>query len=226
MGVDKRGWFWGDTPAWVPLAPGGTLPPARSQFAATYSVSTNRLSIFAGDNAPVCCNLLNDVWVLPDANGIAQTTSYRDVILADNPIMYWRLGETSGTIAYDESANHRDASYINNPLLGFPGAIANDTNTSVGFNGFNQWVGWIPTSSYFGAFTVEAWVKEKQIRPVETFFDTRTKTGEFSFDFKLDISRRERDPLRRGRWYQVAIDQQRALRLQAERLVLRRGRGH
>jgi hypothetical protein len=114
------------------------------------------------------------------------TTSYRDVILADNPIMYWRLGETSGTIAYDESANHRDASYINNPLLGFRGAIANDTNTSVGFNGFNQWVGWIPTSSYFGAFTVEAWVKEKQIRPVETFFDTRTKTAEFSFDFKFD----------------------------------------
>jgi len=114
------------------------------------------------------------------------TTSYRDVILGDNPIMYWRLGETSGTIAYDESANHRDASYINNPLLGFPGAIANDTNTSVGFNGFNQGAGWIPTSSYFGAFTVEAWVKEKQIRPVETFFDTRTETGEFSFDFKFD----------------------------------------
>ncbi len=114
------------------------------------------------------------------------TTSYRDVILADNPIMYWRLGETSGTIAYDESAIHRDASYINNPLLGFPGAIANDTNTSVGFNGFNQGVRWIPTSSYFGAFTVEAWVKEKQIRPVETFFNTRTKTAEFSFDFKLD----------------------------------------
>ena len=42
--------------------------------------------------------------------------AYRDVILADNPIMYWRLGETSGTIAYDESANHRDATYIHQPL--------------------------------------------------------------------------------------------------------------
>jgi len=29
-------------------------------------------------------------------------------------------------------------------------------------------------------------VKEKQVRPVETFFNTRTKTGEFSFDFKFD----------------------------------------
>ena len=101
--------------------------------------------------------------------------------------MYWRLGETSGTIAYDESASHRDATYIRHPFLGLPGAIANDTNTSVDFNGFNQYVGWIPTSSYSGAFTVEAWVREKRLHLVETFFDTRTKTGEFSFDFKLDV---------------------------------------
>ena len=175
-----------DTATWVALAPGGTLPTPRTQFAATYSVSTNRLSIFAGDNSPGCCTLLNDVWVLPDANGIAQTNSYRDVILADNPIMYWRLGETCGTIAYDESANHRDATYIHHPSFGLHGAIANDMNTSVGFNGCNQWAGWIPTSSYSGAFTVEAWVKEKEIRQVETFFNTRTKTGEFSFDFKFD----------------------------------------
>ncbi len=114
------------------------------------------------------------------------TISYRDVILADNPIMYWRLGEASGTIAYDETGNHRDATYIHHPSLGLHGAIANDRNTSVGFNGFNQYVGWIPTSSCSGAFTVEAWVKEKRVHPVETFFDTRTKTAEFSFDFKLD----------------------------------------
>ena len=63
----------GDTPAWILLSPSGTLPTSRNQLGATYSVSTNRLSIFAGDNAPICCNLLNDVWVLPDANGIAQT---------------------------------------------------------------------------------------------------------------------------------------------------------
>jgi hypothetical protein len=101
--------------------------------------------------------------------------------------MYWRLGETSGTIAYDESANHRDATYIHDPFLGLPGAIANDTNTSVGFNGINQYVGWIPTSSYSGAFTVEAWVREKRLHLVETFFSTRTKAAEFSFDFKLDV---------------------------------------
>jgi len=158
----------------------GNMTIARSNYTATL-LPNGQVLAAGGTDCEGNIRSSAELYTPPSA-----TTSYRDVILGDNPIMYWRLGETSGTIAYDESANHRDASYINNPLLGFPGAIANDTNTSVGFNGFNQGAGWIPTSSYFGAFTVEAWVKEKQIRPVETFFDTRTKTAEFSFDFKLD----------------------------------------
>jgi hypothetical protein len=160
--------------------PTGNMSAARSLFTATLLPNGQ---VLAAGGTDCEGNILSsaELYTPPSA-----TTSYRDVILTDNPIMYWRLGETSGTIAYDESANHRDASYINNPFLGLHGAIANDTNTSVGFNGFNQGVRWMPTSSYFGAFTVEAWVKEKQINPVETFFDTRTKTAEFSFDFKLD----------------------------------------
>jgi hypothetical protein len=159
----------------------GNMTVARSYHTATLLPNGQ---VLAGGGTDCEGNVLSSAELYTSASA---TTSYRDVILADNPVMYWRLGEISGAIAHDESANHRDASYTNNPLLGFPGAIANDTNTSVGFNGFNQGVQWIPTSSYFGAFTVEAWVKEKQIRPVEAFFNTRTKTAEFSFDFKLDL---------------------------------------
>jgi hypothetical protein len=71
-----------ETPAWLPLAPSGSLPISRSQLGATYSVSTNRLSIFGGDNAPVCCNLLNDAWVLSGANGIAPVVSLSQTSLA------------------------------------------------------------------------------------------------------------------------------------------------
>jgi hypothetical protein len=161
----------------------GSMTVARNRFTATLLPNGQ---VLAAGGADCEGNRLSsaELYTPPSA-----ATSYRDVILADNPIMYWRLGETSGTIAYDETANHRDATYIHQPFLGLHGAIANDTNTSVGFNGCNfcnQYVGWIPTTSYSGAFTVEAWVKEKQINPVETFFDTRTKTAEFSFDFKLD----------------------------------------
>jgi hypothetical protein len=59
------------------------FPPApRSALGATYSVSTNRLSIFAGENTPFCCNLLNDVWVLPDASGIFSIVSLSQTDLA------------------------------------------------------------------------------------------------------------------------------------------------
>ena len=125
---------------------------------------------------------LSDFWeYTPDG-----TTTYRDTILVDNPIMYWRLGESSGETAYDESPNQRDATYIHHPALGQKGAISNDPDTAVGFNRRNEFVVWNPRLGYSGEFTVEAWVKEERVHPIETFFNTRSKIGEFSFDFKFD----------------------------------------
>jgi hypothetical protein len=118
------------------------------------------------------------------SNQDAYTFNYRDVILADHPIMYWRLGETAGPFAYDESVNRRDATYIGRPSLGLPGAIADDSNSSVEFNGINGYVEWDPNLSisgvsYFGgvlicsnAFTVEVWVKEKKVPRADTFLTT------------------------------------------------------
>jgi N-acetylneuraminic acid mutarotase len=173
--------FWEYDPAtnnWTQKADfGGT-----ARFEATgFSISSKG---YIGTGYDVNGTCVKDFWEYTPAGDAA----YRDVILADSPIMYWRLGETSGTIVYDESANHRDARYLNNTGLGVPGAIADDPNTAAGFHGIHQYVKWIPASSYSGAFTVEAWVKEKKrVQPVETFFSTRTKTAEFSFDFKFDV---------------------------------------
>jgi len=118
------------------------------------------------------------------SNQDAYTFNYRDVILADHAIMYWRLGETAGPFAYDESVNRRDATYIGSPSLGLPGAIADDSSSSVEFNGINGYVEWDPNLSisgvsYFGGalmcssvFTVEAWVKEKKAPRADTFLTT------------------------------------------------------
>ncbi len=111
-------------------------------------------------------------------------TTYRDVVLADSPMMYWRLGESSGTTAFDETANHRDATYYGAPTLGQPGAIVGATNTSVGFDGTDDQALWTPTSSYSGDYTVEAWVKMANPTAPSTFFGTRGP-GEYSFDFKV-----------------------------------------
>ena len=36
---------------------------------------------------------------------------YREVVLADEPLAYWRLEETTGPTAHDETKNHNDAAY-------------------------------------------------------------------------------------------------------------------
>jgi glucose/arabinose dehydrogenase len=84
--------------------------------------------------------------------------SYSSSVLADSPLAYWRLGESSGTTAADASGNGRTGSYLNTPTLGAGGALTSDSNTAVGFNGTDEYV----TVPYAAALnpaqvTVEAW---------------------------------------------------------------------
>ncbi|WP_321945838.1 LamG-like jellyroll fold domain-containing protein [Paraburkholderia sp. J10-1] len=43
---------------------------------------------------------------------MAGSANYAGVVLADGPYAYWRLDETSGTVAADSSGNHRDGLYV------------------------------------------------------------------------------------------------------------------
>lgn len=76
------------------------------------------------------------------AGGTPTTTSsstsgsggYRELVLRNNPIAYWRLGEATGeAVAIDETRMH-DAQYIGIVMQGVPGAIAGDDDTAVGFD--------------------------------------------------------------------------------------------
>lgn len=62
--------------------------------------------------------------------------AYPTLILGDVPVGYWRLGETSGTIALDNSGWGRDGTYQGGVTLntGY-GAIPTDQTTSVFFDG-------------------------------------------------------------------------------------------
>ena len=85
---------------------------------------------------------------------------YKDAVLGDSPLGYWRLGESSGTTAGDGVAG-RHGTYAGTPSLGQPGALNLNTNTAATFNGSTQYVrvpyaGALNPSS---AFTVEAWAK-------------------------------------------------------------------
>lgn len=88
---------------------------------------------------------------------------YSAEVLADSPIGYWRLDETSGTLLADSSGNGRHGTYIGNPSLGNPGAVAGGTAPLLvnnGGNGTGQY-GVVPHHASLdpsGAFTLECWV--------------------------------------------------------------------
>jgi Concanavalin A-like lectin/glucanases superfamily len=86
---------------------------------------------------------------------------YSDAVLADSPLLYWRLNEvTPGTgSAADSSGNGRNGTYVGSPT-GVAGLVINDTDLAVQFNGSSQWV----TSTYNpfavgGTLTFECWWK-------------------------------------------------------------------
>jgi hypothetical protein len=98
------------------------------------------------------------------SNAVTPTaaTSYASAVLADGPIAYWRLGETSGTTAVD-ATGHVNGTYAGGYTLGQPSALSTDSNPSASFNGSNASVNVADSAAMRlnGAFTVEFWAKEK-----------------------------------------------------------------
>lgn len=87
--------------------------------------------------------------------------TYRDEVLADNPLAYYRLGETSGTEARDETGNGHTGTYVA-VVQGVPGALASDPNTAVSIvKAGTSHVALSDrlTVSGRGAFSIEAWIK-------------------------------------------------------------------
>ncbi|WP_341849390.1 LamG-like jellyroll fold domain-containing protein [Pedosphaera parvula] len=118
----------------------------------------------------------------------APAGAYAATILADNPLAYWRLGETNGTVAHDYLGNH-DGQYTN-ATLGVPGYSAIDTNAAMSIGPqFNSFVGNIQGIDFGtgtnAAFSVEAWVKGPVVQNGDVGFITKG-TGAGGEQFNLD----------------------------------------
>ena len=103
-------------------------------------------------------------------------------MLADSPRAYWRLGETSGTVAADE-LGAVPGTYLSGATLGLPGALVGDSSTSVRLDGVDDRVsmgdpadGALDFPS--GDLTVEAWVKTAA-NGERTVFSKRPSTGSY-----------------------------------------------
>ncbi len=108
--------------------------------------------------------------------------SYSQEVLADNPISYWRLGETSGTTAVDQKGLN-NASYSGSPVLGATGCNPYDSNTAVTFGSTNtQYVVKSAFNSFPGtAISAEFWIKASNTSTSGTPLSYASSTADNEF---------------------------------------------
>jgi len=84
---------------------------------------------------------------------------YRDAVLADTPVLYWRLGEASGTAAANTATTGPAGTYYSSPTLGQSSAltseVVNKSISTTASGAVTASTAVIPSTQ----FTIEAWVK-------------------------------------------------------------------
>ena len=83
---------------------------------------------------------------------------YAEAVITNSPVGYWRLGELSGTTAFDCVAGNNGA--YTSATLGQTGALLSDTDKCARFNGTSSYVGTGRSLvNNLAAFTMEGWFK-------------------------------------------------------------------
>ena len=96
--------------------------------------------------------------------GQSPAKSYRQKVLDAGPVGYWRLGERQGPNAKDETKFGHNGTYHGKLFFGQPGAIRQDADTSIRFDGSKAYVE-VPASKAFSqptsgkGMTVEVWMR-------------------------------------------------------------------
>ncbi len=122
----------GGASSWTELNPTGIPPSARRGHSAAYDAVTNRMIVFAGNSDST---LLNDVWVLVNANGLGGTPTWQQLSPNGTPPAPRRFTQA----LYDGAANR---------LIVFGGEVPgpsrmNDTWVLTNANGLGGAPSWI-----------------------------------------------------------------------------------
>ncbi len=89
--------------------------------------------------------------------------SYPETVLADGPLVYYRLGETSGSVAKDSSGHGVAGTYGSGAVQGVAGAIAGDTNAAVSGDGTMVTASASSLPAGKSARTLETWYKASDL---------------------------------------------------------------
>jgi hypothetical protein len=139
-------WFF-DTATQIPNATNATLTLANVQ-------ATN-----AGSYNCVISNAYNFTNSTTLVLTVVAATPYEALVLADQPLAFYPLNETSGATAYDVVGGY-DGGYSNTPTLDVPGP-STFIPAGAGFDGGTQFVlvPETPALDFGGQITMEAWVQ-------------------------------------------------------------------
>ncbi len=99
------------------------------------------------------------------AAGSRPTDTYGSTIYDSSPNFYWRLDESSGTVAHDITPNANNGNYSGGVTFGAAGAITGTTDTAVTMNGVN------------GGVSTGSAVPGPTIYSEDLWFKTTTTTG-------------------------------------------------
>jgi Concanavalin A-like lectin/glucanases superfamily/Fibronectin type III domain len=117
----------------------------------------------------------------------AQATTaktYAQTIRDDHPVSYWRLDETSGTVAGDETVANPGA-FVGATVLGAPGLIpADPASTAVGFDGGSAEVrvGQSGSLNLGSSMTLEAWIRPSSLPAAGSLRTILAKTGSYALE--------------------------------------------
>jgi hypothetical protein len=137
-----------------------TVYDLTNTFIPGYQFVVNNTVVSVIKSSYIQCNSnsqLLQTQVIIDGNDFTPGPTYAQIILADSPVAYWPLDETSGTIAYDQSGNGFNGTYAGGVSLGRPG-LPNSTQAAF-FDGIsgNVTLNDVPLTSTTSV-TIEGWV--------------------------------------------------------------------
>jgi hypothetical protein len=101
-------------------------------------------------------------------SGPGAGSAYRSAVVNDGPVAYWRLDEATGAMtAHDQTGHGHDGTYSATCALGAAGALLNDSDPAVGFDGDTSSVDVTPPGplDFPGnkPFSVEGWLKPARV---------------------------------------------------------------
>ena len=97
---------------------------------------------------------------LSTASSWCSDSAYSDGVNRDSPDIYYRLDETTGTIATDSSANARNGDFVGAKTFGSPGALCRVSgSTAVTFDGSTGYLNNNHAYSLATDSAIEAWIK-------------------------------------------------------------------